>query len=592
MADPTEPRAALPTADAALTDAGLTDAALTDAALTDAGLTDAGPADAGLTDAGPADATPDRTPERTPERTADPTPDRGLTRRTERPDRIRVELFEDRAGVTRTVAVPAAGRHRLRIGPVSPLVSDRAVTFPGGARATLEEVRIERVRLTRTAADPESIARLEADWRIASRRVDAATVHHQRAVERVSRADRAVDAGVAAAPRAMVEQDRPERWIDAVAALASQAREARAIEVRERCAVRRRRDEVARLAGALALARAGRPVVVAWIHLSVWAEEPGELLVRYVVPCAAWRPAHRATLSSSGDASGADDRLGWELGAVCWNATGEDWTDADLTCSTARPGDLAEPPQLDDDAVVTRKRDREVVVEARDVAIAAAREVGGPARPAELPGVDDGGEPRTWRADGPVTIPSDGRPVTIRLDAWEGPAESRWVALPELAGAAVLRTTQRNGGTRPLLAGPVELVRDGVSIGRGAIPLVAPGEVFPLGFGSHDGLRISRRQTHEVDRTLLTGHQRHLFAVEVRVVHLGAEPVRVEVRERIPTSELKEVTVGAPTADPALDLPVDRDGFCRWTLALAPGEVRVVTLRWTIDAPSHVTLPF
>ena len=64
------------------------------------------------------------------------------------------------------------------------------------------------------------------------------------------------------------------------------------------------------------------------------------------------------------------------------------------------------------------------------------------------------------------------------------------------------------------------------------------------------------------------------------------------MRERIPTSELKEVTVGAARAEPALDKAPDADGFCRWTLELAPGDVRVLTLATTVDAASNVRLPF
>jgi hypothetical protein len=79
--------------------------------------------------------------------------------------------------------------------------------------------------------------------------------------------------------------------------------------------------------------------------------------------------------------------------------------------------------------------------------------------------------------------------------------------------------------------------------------------------------------------------------VEIRVCHLGDDPVQLEVRERIPTSELKELTVSAPRAEPALDAPVDPNGFCRWTLRLAPGETRRLTLEYTLDASSNLRLP-
>lgn len=497
---------------------------------------------------------------------------------------VGVELFEDRAAVTRRIALGAAGRHHLRIGPLSPLVSERAISFPGGARATLEEVRVDRVRTTRQAADPERLRALEVEWRAANDALEAATDAHRRASEHHARTAATLEALVAASSRALGEQD-PERWIEVVNTLVLAVTEARTREVEARTALLRQEESVNALAGRLARGRDGQPVVHGFLELSVLADEPGELLLRYVVPCAVWRPSHRAELQS-----GADGRVIWELTAVCWNATGEDWADVALVCSTARPGDLATPPALLDDVIETRRRDTEVVVEARDVTIEVAREAGARAE-ARAPGVDDGGEPRTFSAEGSVDLPSDGRPVTVVLDRWEAPSTSRWLALPERAGAAVLRSVQRNAGSRPLLAGPVSLVRDGIALGRGRIGLVAPGDPFPLGWGSHDGLRISRRREHEVERTLITGRQTHRHQVEIRVAHLGHERCTVEVRERIPTSELKEVTVSAPRAVPELDTRVDPDGFCRWTLNLAPGEIQVLKLEYTIEAASNVRLP-
>jgi uncharacterized protein (TIGR02231 family) len=524
---------------------------------------------------------------------------------------VRVELFEDRAAVTRELTLPSPGRHRLRIGPVSPVVSERGITFPGissgeeasGVRATLEEVRVERVRTTRVDADPAEIARLQAAWREAQDEATALADAHRRATERVGRAVAAVEAAREATPRALLELEAPVAWVEAVTELAEAVAEARQDELARRSALARHQEEVSRLHSQLEAARRGRPVVRAFVVLSLLAEEAGPLQLRYVVPCAVWRPSHRASLVTDL----ASPRIAWELTAVCWNATGEDWTGVALECSTARPGDLAEPPELEDDPIDVQRRDREVVVEARDEQIQVARERGARAHPGSShpggphpgvfvggphPGVDDGGEPRTFRAEAPVTLPSDGRPVTVRLDRWEAEATARWLALPEQAGAAVMRTVQRNGGTRPILAGPIELVRDGMALGRGRVPLVAPGEPFPLGFGTHDGLRIRRKREQRSDRTAITGRQWRTIEVEVQVSHLGAEPCRLEVRERVPTSELKEVRVSAPTAEPALDAPMDDDGFVRWTLELAPGEQRTLKLSYTVDAAPNVQLPF
>ena len=49
----------------------------------------------------------------------------------------------------------------------------------------------------------------------------------------------------------------------------------------------------------------------------------------YMVPCALWRPIHRATLDGGS--------LLFECEAAVWQATGEDWREVALSFSTARP---------------------------------------------------------------------------------------------------------------------------------------------------------------------------------------------------------------------------------------------------------------
>ena len=50
-------------------------------------------------------------------------------------------------------------------------------------------------------------------------------------------------------------------------------------------------------------------------------------------------------------------------------------------------------------------------------------------------------------------------------------------------------------GKAPLRPGPVHLFRDGVYMGAGSRPLLAPGETHKLGFGADDRIRISRTES-------------------------------------------------------------------------------------------------
>jgi len=195
----------------------------------------------------------------------------------------------------------------------------------------------------------------------------------------------------------------------------------------------------------------------------------------------------------------------------------------------------------------------------------------------------------------PVSVASDGLPVAVPLGTCEMPVIPSWRAHPERAAVVVCTTLQANPTARPLLAGPVALVRHAegraVSVGTGAIGYVGPGEPFRLCWGAHDGARVARTARRRVEAARLTGRQQVTHEVELRLANAGATPVAFEVVERIPVSELKEVVVGAPVAQPPFTAGPDRDGLGVWQVALAPGERRVLQLRFTVEAPAHVSLP-
>lgn len=499
---------------------------------------------------------------------------------------VRVELFEDRVAVTRRLQLDGPGRHRVRIGPLSPLVRAEAVSFPGGVAAVVEEVRAVRQRQSRVDADPDALIDLHARARAAGARAAVASDTQARANAAVQRAEAGLAAARKATGRALQAAVDPAPWVAGIAALVDSLRVASGARAAAEAASEAAGAEAQRLQSSLEAAREGRPVLQGFLDVSLVAEEAGEWLLRYVLPCAVWRPAHRAELTQDGRTG----TVRWELRAVCWNATGEDWRGVQLVCSTARPGDRAAPPPLGEDVLAVTARETAIEVEARDEEVRLVQP-GGSRTDQGAAGVDDGGEVRTYTAAETVDLPSTGAPVTVPLDAWESSATLRWQAQPERDAAVFLRSRQANAGDRPILAGPVRLVRDGESIGRGVVQLVAPGAAFDLGWGAHDGVRVRRTARRDVDVTRITGRQHHRFEVALQVQHAGEVPCRVEVVERVPVSELSAVRVSAPDATPAPE-QVDDDGLVRWTLELAPGDERQLALTYVVDAGSTVVLPF
>jgi uncharacterized protein (TIGR02231 family) len=490
-----------------------------------------------------------------------------------------VTLLEDRAHVVRrgVVALPA-GVARLRVPGVAPVAVDKTLAFAvveGAARRVDARLRRRTVVRLKDEVDEEldtAAARLEReldglDQRVGALRAEReASTHEAAALERVAAetlSDLADDASWGRAVSSewgeRLAENRGREW----AALA-RVRELDH-ELVELGQLRQRLD--ARRTSLHTPAEDAR----ADLELELIVDEAGPctLRVEYLVPGACWRPWHRARLLL-GDAPHVEVTTD----ACVWQNTGEDWQNAQLLLSTERASLGAEPPRLSNDTLYGQKKREAIVVEARDQHVeTAGLGTGGATRAAapELPGIDDGGRPVALRAPARASVPSDGRPWRIALSSFTSDAELAWLAFPEVTPCVLLRATLTNTGELPVLAGPVDLIRDSGLCGRTSTLFAAPGERFELGFGPDSELRVQRELdvSEEKSRTLSSWlTRRHLL--EIRLSNLGNRPRRVEVKERVPVSEVEKVKVELDAERTSRGARPDGDGFVTWRVELAP----------------------
>ena len=495
-----------------------------------------------------------------------------------------VVLLEDRAQVVRRGTVDlTAGSSVLRVADVTPLAADRTLTGSASAGHRVDEVRVER--LWRIGAEEQpadaaeitrEIRRIDAELRTLASSQNAVTTQRE-TLQRASTL--LVDGVTREIPYAYAFDPRWEEGLEAVSAELHSADD-RSFQLSEEVEALHRERQAVELRGV----RDHRPdhVLHTELLLTVHADEPGpaELEVRYLVPCALWRPIHRAVLRT--------DRVGFECEAAVWQSTGEDWTDVTLSFSTARPTQQSSPPVLGDDVVHARpRRDKQVSVTVRQDAIATTGE--GTTRQADdLPGVDDGGESRLLRASHRTTIRSDGLMRRVPVFAFEEPAEVDRICCPGIAPLVQLRSRQANGATQPLLAGPTDLVHDGGYAGRTTVDFVAPGERFALAWGSDDGLRVGREQHERRKTARVSGKLTITRRVDLYLSNLHDAPASFAVQERVPVSEIDKVKIRMvdDQCEP-LEEP-DEYGVITWDVELPARGTREISLVYEILADSSV----
>lgn len=485
-----------------------------------------------------------------------------------------VTVMEDRAQVRRRGAVPLAeGQIRLLVEDVAPVIVDKTLSariLSGAAR--VGDVRVRRSWRITEAERPEEI-----------RKADARADELRERVEALGRAKRLAD-GEAALFDGAFERALEELAEDVAAGRAPdetfwegvdeilRRRETLGLDdVERRWQARELAEELQRLVifrRSLENPSARRAAV---LECEILVEKAGEveLEIEYLVPGACWRPRHEARLVGG--------RIRFRTEACVWQNTGEDWPDVELAFSTQRASLGAEPPFLADDVLRTREKESDERLEARDQAIESVDESDGRRRrkAPEVPGIDDGGVVQTLPGAERRDLPSDGRPLLVPLFDFEGDAQVEQVMFPERAVTAHLRSRQHNEGAHPILAGPVELLRDSGRVGRCTVLYVAPGAPFELGWGPEAALRVHRAaHTKEEKGGMLSAWNEKTTTVILRLSNLGAEKRDFVLTERIPVSEVESVRVklleGKCSSDH--DGP-DEDGLVSWKVEL-PGKGR------------------
>ena len=198
-----------------------------------------------------------------------------------------------------------------------------------------------------------------------------------------------------------------------------------------------------------------------------------------------------------------------------------------------------------------------------------------------------------WDADLPVDVPSDGRYHVVGLAAHEVAVAASHVAVPRLAPHVWQVVTAANPLDVPLPGGPVDVTVDGVHRLTAELEDTPPGAPVRLGLGVDESVKVARHVTFtEEDVGLVRGRRRLQTGIRIEVANRRADPIRLEVRDRVPVAVPgdDQVTVRDERSEPAWSpWPGDHDelaGGRRWTVDLPAAADTTLTASYTVDVAS------
>lgn len=356
-----------------------------------------------------------------------------------------------------------------------------------------------------------------------------------------------------------------------------------------------------------ATAKPGAPKRDITVALAAGGALKATLTIVYRVSQAAWTPRYDAKLDTG--AKGRKPSLELVRRAEVTQRTGEDWDDATVAVSTVRTqGGTAAPevtPMIvsfaDDFYAASRAagamekstRLRAAAPSAQaDMVAPAAPVPREPAREAAKPvfaTLDAGAFQASFKVPGRVSVPRDGSPKTFALSSTTLPPELTARISPALDQTAYLDISFVQNDDAPLLPGEVNIQRDGIFVGRGRFPLVAPGDKATLGAGSDDRIKVARLPLRQKDNEpgWINSSRSQVTEFKTSIKNLHEAPIRITVTDRIPVSDVNQITVEPLSSNtPATDKSVaDKRGVSAWTFDLAANEAKDIRFGWRLKWP-------
>lgn len=511
-----------------------------------------------------------------------------------------VTVYPDRARLTRSGSLALeAGRHTLEIAdlPLQMNPDSARAAAHGTARARLLGLQVNPVFYADAPADKVRALEIEIEAlqdALHALEAQAEMLAKQRlSLEAVEGQSEVYATALAAGEMSVVAH---LALLDGLRArMEKLAAEQRAVTTEKRQVERR----LHKLQNELNTQRGARPRQRFAAMLEVEVLQSGELAVEltYVVAGAGWKPLYDVRLVETTGTPAVE----WSYLAQITQGTGETWENVALTLSTARPALAGRVPELDPWFIGPPQPPlpQPGVRMAKEAPMPAMLRAGramdaaepGEAMPemfaaeAATANVDASGAAVTYGVPGHVTIPADNAPHKVTVATFSLPPQLDYVSAPRLVAAAYRRAKLRNDSPLTLLPGPANLFDGEAFIGAAPLELTPSGGEIELYLGVDDRIKIERElKRREVDKRLIGGKRRLLYAYEIKLENHLPVPVPLTLHDQLPVAKHEDIKVRLESAEPRPSQHSELN-LLEWTITLAPGEKRSVRFDFSVEHP-------
>ncbi|MFO7593994.1 MAG: mucoidy inhibitor MuiA family protein [Pseudomonadota bacterium] len=336
-----------------------------------------------------------------------------------------------------------------------------------------------------------------------------------------------------------------------------------------------------------------RDTITAAIQVEASQSGKASFDLTYQLGGASWSPIYDASLLTE------SGKLELTQAAYIRQNTGENWQQAQLVVSTARPGAGASMPELHPwwidflQPPVPLSRDTRIQHEesAADQKLRGVLEAEPFAAPAETKQTRliAGDFSVRYAIPGRVSVPADNSNHRFILEQQQLDVSLTARTAPKLDTRAFLYAELDYTGEAPLLPGTWRLQRDGVFVGKQDNEALRPGETIALAFGEDNAIAVDYKllRDERSEQGLISREKNVQRRYRITVTNHHSRKLPVSVFDQLPVARDEEIKVALSddSTPPSRRDVEDRAGILEWKQELAPNQ------EWRIDFGYNVSYP-
>ncbi|MBN8695067.1 MAG: mucoidy inhibitor MuiA family protein [Bacteroidetes bacterium] len=328
--------------------------------------------------------------------------------------------------------------------------------------------------------------------------------------------------------------------------------------------------------------------------------------LKYIVMDAGWAPSYDLK------AEDINQPIELKYRAKVFNNTGVDWNDIKIKLSTADPSQSAAKPILETwnlDYVMNNtayKKYNEYSNNAPAMqlnegymqnAISGELEMQKPKQkmqqqikqPIEFEEIQVSELSAEFDIKTNYTVPSDAKPYIVDVTEYKLPATYKHYCVAKLDRDAFLLARITGWEDLNLVEGPANVYFSGTYVGQSYVYTRSTDDTLDLSLGRDNKVLVTRSKIKEYSSKKLLGNTtKETFAYEMVIKNNRKTAVQIDLEDQLPISTKSDITV-EPLEISKGELDA-KTGKLTWAQTVQPGEVKKITLSFSIKYPRNATI--